>query len=127
LVGSQERLCSMELVVFSLSLLCLWMRQLIQNEQLYLSQFLEVRNNKMPTVTSLLLSKMDYCIYDLGLITLFSIAPYLRRLFTVLALWTKRHWGKFSSSIQVSPGNSLSINCFIFINHLIINATQSRH
>jgi hypothetical protein len=36
--------------------------------------------------------------------------------------WAKWHWGSFSPSTSVSPANSHSTNCFIFIDHPITNA-----
>jgi hypothetical protein len=36
--------------------------------------------------------------------------------------WTKWHWGRVSPTTSVSPANSHSTNCSIFINDLIIDA-----
>jgi hypothetical protein len=36
--------------------------------------------------------------------------------------WTKRHWGRFPPRTSVSPANSHSTNCSVFINHPVTDA-----
>jgi hypothetical protein len=36
--------------------------------------------------------------------------------------WTKWHCGRFSLSVLVPPARSPSTDCFMFINHSVINA-----